>query len=69
LLKDNLIVTTILRDLDSLKVGSAPKVPLNGLAESKGKVRSALNRATRKQGRKARTATEANFLHVWNVTE
>jgi hypothetical protein len=68
-LKHKLIVTTILKDLDSLKAGSAPKVSLNGFAESKEKARSALNRATRKQGRKVRTATEANFLHVWNVTE
>jgi hypothetical protein len=50
-------------------VGSALKVPLDGLAESKEKVHSAMNRATRKQGRKVATATDANFLDVWNVTE
>ena len=42
------IVTTILRDLDNLNAGSALKVPLSELAESKEKVRSALNRVTRK---------------------
>jgi len=67
--KHKLIVTTILKDLDSLKAGSALKVPLDGLAESKEKVRSALNRATRKAGRRVATATDANFLYVWNVTE
>jgi hypothetical protein len=67
--KHKLIVTTILKDLDGLKTGSALKVPLDGLAESKEKVRSALNRATRKQGRNVATATDANFLYVWNVTE
>jgi hypothetical protein len=67
--KHKLIVTTILKDLDSLKAGSALKVPLDGLTESKEKVRSALNRATRKQGRTVATATDANFLYVWNVTE
>jgi hypothetical protein len=67
--KHKLIVTTILKDLDSLKAGSALKVPLEGLAESKENVRSALNRATRKQGRKVATATDADFLYVWNVTE
>jgi len=67
--KHKLIVTTILKDLDSLKAGSALKVPLDGLAESKEKVRSALNRATRKARRKVATATDANFLYVWNVTE
>lgn len=63
------IVTTILKDLDNLKAGSALKVPLVDLAESKEKVRSALNRATRKQGRKVATATDATFLYVWNVQD
>jgi hypothetical protein len=67
--KHKLIVTTILKDLDSLKGGSAIKVPLADLAESKEKVRSALNRATRKQGRKVATATDATYLYVWNVSE
>jgi hypothetical protein len=65
--KHKLIVTTILKDLDGLKTGSAIKVPLAELVESKEKVRSALNRATRKGGRKVATATDANFLYVWNV--
>jgi hypothetical protein len=65
--KHKLIVTTILKDLDGLKAGSAIKVPLAELVESKEKVRSALNRATRKAGRKVATATDAAFLYVWNV--
>jgi hypothetical protein len=67
--KHKLIVTTILKDLDSLKAGSALKVPLAELVLSKEKVRSALNRATRKAGRNVATATDATFLYVWNVTE
>jgi DNA helicase TIP49 (TBP-interacting protein) len=63
------IVTTVLRDLDRLKAGSAIKVPLADLAQSKEKVRSALNRATRKAGRKVATASDATFLYVWNVSE
>jgi DNA helicase TIP49 (TBP-interacting protein) len=63
------IVTTILQDLDRLKAGSALKVPLSELAESKEKVRSALNRATRKAGRKVATASDSAFLYVWNVSE
>ena len=61
------VVTLILKDLDGLKPGSAIKVPLADLAESKEKVRSALNRATRKGGRKVATASDATFLYVWNV--
>jgi hypothetical protein len=63
------IVTTVLKDLDRLKPGSAIKVPLADLAQSKEKVRSALNRATRKTGRKVATASDATFLYVWNVSE
>jgi hypothetical protein len=66
--KHKLIVSTILRDLDLLKEGAALKVPLADLAESKEKVRSALNRATRKSGRRVATATDAEFLYIWNVS-
>jgi hypothetical protein len=60
------VVTTILGDLKKLKEGAALKVPIKGLAESKEKVRSALNRATRKAGLKVQTASDGDFLYVWN---
>jgi DNA helicase TIP49 (TBP-interacting protein) len=66
--KHKQIVSTILKDLDMLKDRSAIKVPLAELVESKEKVRSALNRATRKAGRKVATASDASFLYVWNVS-
>ena len=61
------IIAAILSDLDQLKTGAAFKVPLDQLGDSKANVRSALNRATRKGGRKIATATDDNFLYVWNV--
>jgi hypothetical protein len=61
------IVAAILKDLDQLKPGSAFKVPLEELGDSKANVRSALNRATRKGHRKIATATDETFLYVWNV--
>lgn len=67
--KHKKIVTIILRDLDRLPDGSALKVPLSELAEGKAKVRSALNRATRKNGRTVATASDSEFLYVWNVTK
>ena len=67
--KHKLIVSTILDDLDQLKEGAALKVPLVDLAASKEKIRSALNRATRKAGRNVATATDATFLYVWNVAD
>src|SRR5579862_502274 len=67
--KHKKIVTAILRDLDQLGETSAFKVPLADLGDSKENVRSALNRATRKANRDVATATDDNFLYVWNVTK
>lgn len=64
--KHKQIVTEILSDLDQVPEGIAIKVPLTELAESKEKVRSALNRATRKAKRIVVTASDADFLYVWN---
>jgi len=60
------IVTRILSDLDRVKKGVALKVPLAQLADSKEKVRSALNRASRKSGRTVATASDDTFLYVWD---
>jgi hypothetical protein len=60
------IITQILSDLDQVKDGISLKVPLAELADSKEKVRSALNRATRKAGRNVATATDETFLYIWN---
>lgn len=62
------IVAKILSDLDQVKEGFALKIPLAQLAESKERVRSALNRATRKSGRNVATASDDTFLYVWAET-
>jgi DNA helicase TIP49 (TBP-interacting protein) len=67
--KHKQIVSLILNDLDQLKDGCALKVPLAELAETKEKVRSALNRATRKEGRKVATATDNRYLYIWNLSK
>jgi len=66
--KHKAIVTRILSDLNQVQEGVALKVPLAQLADSKENVRSALNRATRKGGRKVATASDGSFLYVWNET-
>ena len=63
------IVTRILSDLAQVQDGIALKVPLAELAESKEKVRSALNRATRKSGVSVATASDDSFLYVWNEAQ
>ena len=67
--KHKQIVSEILSDLANLKEGSALNVPLADLAESKAKVRSALNRATRKAGKNVATASDAKSLYIWNSTK
>jgi hypothetical protein len=62
------IVTKILSDLDQVTAGIALKVPLTQLSDSKERVRSALNRAGRKQGRRVATASDDAFLYVWSET-
>src|ERR1700686_3640845 len=67
--KHKKIIVAILRDLDQLGETAAFKVPLADLGDTKENVRSALNRATRKSGRNVATATDEDFLYVWNVAK
>jgi DNA helicase TIP49 (TBP-interacting protein) len=67
--KHKQIVTKILADLDQLGEGFALKVPLAELEESKENVRSALNRAIHKGSRNVATASDADFLYVWNESQ
>jgi len=64
--KHKAIVTRILRELNDLKADSALTVPLTSLMDSGEDVRSALNRAAKKSGRKIATAMDTDFLYVWN---
>jgi hypothetical protein len=66
--KHKQIVARILSDLRQAPKGSALKVPLAQLTETKEKVRSALNRATRKSNRVVATASDEEFLYVWDET-
>jgi len=66
--KHKAIVTKILSDLEQIDGGLALKVPLEHLVDSKEKVRSALNRATRKNGHRVATASDETYLYVWNET-
>src|SRR3954464_8665822 len=63
------IVTAILARVDNLKPGSALKIALAELKESKENVRSALNRESSKQGRPVATAADNGYLYVWNKNE
>ena len=61
------IVTQLLRAIDQLGVGSALKIPLSALPDTKENIRSALNRVTRDRGMEVATSSDAKYLYVWKV--
>ena len=65
--KHKRIVTQLLSDIGHLVPGSALKIPLSILPDTKENIRSALNRATRFRGIEVATSSDAEFLYVWKV--
>jgi hypothetical protein len=65
--KHKQIVSQLLNDLEQLADGSALKIPLAELPDSKENIRSALNRATRQRGIEVATSSDAEYLYVWNL--
>ena len=65
--KHKQIVMVLLADLERLDHGSALKVPLSELPDSKQNIRSALNRATRQRGMSVATSSDARHLYIWRV--
>jgi len=65
--KHKRIVTRLLNDIQRLKAGTALKVPLTALPDSKENIRSALNRATRQRGIEVATSSDAENLYVWRI--
>lgn len=65
--KHKRIVIQLLSDVDQLEEGSALKIPLSALPDSKENIRSALNRATRQRGIELATSSDAEFLYVWKA--
>ena len=61
------ITTHILADLEGLDRNKALKIPLAELSDTKGNIRSALSRASRKVGRGLGTAADDAFRYVWNL--
>ncbi len=65
--KHKQIVSRLLTDLNELKPGSALKIPLEALPDSKENIRAALNRATRLRGIEVATSSDAEHLYVWKT--
>ncbi|HEY1902295.1 MAG TPA: hypothetical protein VGG56_07700 [Terracidiphilus sp.] len=65
--KHKKIVTQLLSDINQLAIGSALKVPLSALPDTKENIRAALNRATRQKGIEVATSSDEEHLYVWKV--
>jgi hypothetical protein len=65
--KHKKIVLRLLADIDHLAAGTALKIPLSALPDTKENIRSALNRATRQRGLDVATSSDAEYLYVWKV--
>jgi hypothetical protein len=65
--KHKRIITRLLADIERLEPGSALKVPLAELPDSKENIRSALSRATHQKGIEVSTSSDADHLYVWKT--
>jgi hypothetical protein len=59
------IIKLLLNDISQLEQGSALKVPIAALPDSKENIRSALSRATRQRGIDVVTSSDEHFLYIW----
>ena len=59
------IVTQLLNDIEHLAQGSALKVPLAELPDTKENIRSALNRATRERKLVVATSSDDEHFYIW----
>jgi len=65
--KHKRIITRLLNDIDQLKSGTALKIPLDALPDSKENIRAALNRATRLRGIEVATSSDNEYLYIWKT--
>ena len=63
--KHKQIVELLMADIGQLTKGSALKVPLSALPDTKENIRAALSRATRQKGIDIATSSDDEFLYVW----
>ena len=65
--KHKKIITQLLNDIAQLKTGSALKIPLNQLPDSKENIRAALSRAAAQKQLSIATSSNTDFLYVWKT--
>ena len=65
--KHKRIVTALLHQIDRLAPGTALKVPIAALPDSKENIRAALSRASRQCGLRVATSSDRDHLYIWKT--
>jgi hypothetical protein len=63
--KHKQIILQLIEAIDNLTHGSALKIALEELPDSKENIRSALSRATKQQNMNIATSSDDKYLYVW----
>lgn len=63
--KHKKIVLELMEGIERLQSGSALKIPIAELPDSKENIRSALSRATRQRNIDIATSSDESYLYVW----
>jgi hypothetical protein len=67
--KHKQIILRLLNDIGQLRAGSALKIPISELPDTKENIRSALSRAARQKKIDLATSSDEEFLYVWKTGE
>jgi hypothetical protein len=67
--KHKQIITQLLNDIAQLAPGTALKVPLDQLPDTKENIRSALSRAARQKKVNLATSSDEESLYVWKTDQ
>ena len=65
--KHKQIILRLLEDIGNLVEGTALKIPLSQLPDTKENIRSALSRAAKQNGIPLATSSDDQFLYVWKT--
>jgi len=65
--KHKQIISALLEGIEQLQVGSALKIPLEELPDTKENIRSALSRVTRQRKMDVSTSSDDSYLYVWKT--
>ena len=63
--KHKQIILQLIQSIEQLKAGSALKIALAELPDSKENIRSALSRATKQKNMDVATSSDEHYLYVW----